>query len=512
MHRNITSLALVLMLSACQLATVSVQPAHKATLTKGIDPDTAASSRAPSPPPQAKASVVHPAETIPAFAKLVRPAGIETTMLGGSIAIDASYAVSAGGTVVSSNGARILSVGGGQLVSNNGGTLISDKGSGVVASGAGNVIADNTGSLISENGGGLVAAQNAGGAAASHLHIQDTGASSAPSQATSETLEVGTVLPAAGMQIEVVTLEDGRPVSLGSGPDGKPVFSIYSNFEGKYEVFVPKTLVHNVLIKAAVPKNLDPRLAYGLISSPTSTSAAIDEASSSVARFLRTVMQGKLAEIASAPNFDDPTFLEATFPPIKKFPIYAGVMKLAATRFRARMQLDHLAADRIPAAAAAGADAVMAFVHLPEVKISPPGTQWGGSADEAALPAMVSILDGVSAAAQANIKKNGPNFFNAQPFVVDVNRNLASGLPAFTIVKPADLPDFIVNQYLATNKPQTFEKLYDIFTSLGVERTEVDHLFAANNGFALAVGLVFAQDAEAQDAVDRAIDRVAAGR
>jgi hypothetical protein len=457
---------LALALAACQ-ATVTTTGPHPTRSAAPQQPSASAVAAATSPTPGASPA----AQT--AFAKLQRPPG-EVSVLSGSIVIDAAYAVTAGSNVISNNGSQILAAGGGTL--GNGGAIISDKGAGVVASGSGNVIANNAGNIISDKGAGR------------RLLAEGS-------------LATGTVLPAAGMRLHVQNLVDGTPVSLGTGPDGKPVYAIYSNAEGRYEVYVPKALERNVLVVAEVPQAQDPRLAYNLLVSPQVAAAqAIDEDSSLVAKFIRESFRGKVQELLAAPNFDDPAFLEGTFPNITKFPAYGELLKTAATHMRAKVTQDNIPPAKLAAVAGAAADAMIAFVDLSNTKLVNVGTGWTGPEDEAALPAMGTILKHVR---EAVIKKGLP-FVASQPYLKDA-KDLVE------IKKPTDLAGFMVGTYLSSTKPEVFNKIRDVFASIEAPAEDVNHLYAADNGVVIQLGIVFASDEAARAAVDAAIDQVAKG-
>ncbi|MDB5100734.1 MAG: hypothetical protein JWM80_5155 [Cyanobacteria bacterium RYN_339] len=469
-----------LMLTIAALAATACQPnvAQTPQGVKSAAPRPAASvtTAASSPLPTASPS--------PAFAKLQRPTG-EVSVLSGSIVIDAAYAVAAGSNLISNNGAKVLAAGGGTLAADGGGALISDKGAGVVASGAGNVIAGNTGNVIAGNTGNLISDKGAGVTTKFLL--------------AADALATGTVLPAAGMRVQVRNLVDGQPVSLGVGPDGTPVYAIYSNADGRYEVYVPKSLARNVLVVAEVPQATDARLAYNLVVSPqTTASQAIDEDTSLVSKFMRESFRGKVQELLAAPNFDDPAFLLETFPTIAKFPAYGELIKTAATHMRAKVSQNKIPAAKLDAVAAAAADAMIAFVDLSNVKLITDGTKWTGSVDEAALPAMAVVLKHVR---EAVIKKGLP-FVASQPYLADAKTPVE-------LKKPTDVATFMVGTYLSSTKPGLFNKIRDVFANLEVPAEDVDHLFAADNGVVIQLGVIFATDEAARAAVDAAIDQVA---
>ena len=77
------------------------------------------------------------------------------------------------------------------------------------------------------------------------------------------------------------------------------------------------------------------------------------------------------------------------------------------------------------------------------------------------------------------------------------------------IKKPTDLVAFMVNTYLTSTTPEVFNKIRDVSSAIGAPDQDVDHLFAADNGVVIQLGIIFASDEAARAAVDAAIDQVA---
>lgn len=546
-HRMGLLVLTAVLASACQFGGVGTVAARKAATARpaAAGPSPAAPEPAGVAPAGLRPSAT--ASTMPSFAKLQRPRGDQTVVLAGTVTIDAAYAVSAGGNLISNNSGSSIAAGGAHVLANNGATMtegngqstiISEHGGGVIASGDGNVIANNSATVVSDHGTGIISEHGAGivsqngagangstghslrqlqaaaaspnaasGAAGATMAAAVSGAATATGQ-----LAVGTELPAVGMLVQVVSLEDGSPVSLGLDSGGQAAYGVYTNATGRYEVYVPRTLQHNVVVRAVVPENHDPRLSYALIADPTGAStSAIDEDSSLVYQFVQQSFEGKLRELVSRPNFADPTVLTQIFPVIASNPIYATLLTTAVNHFQDQLTQNHVPDARRGDVAAAAADAILAYTKLDDVPLAPVGTAYAGPKDEKAIAAMTGVLRKVREGAQHQMAAHGTDFFATQPYMQEANRVQASGMPAIEVRKPSDIAGFCVSHYLTSNDETVYYKLNDVFTSVGVSTDEVQHLFAANSGLVLALGLTFAQDEDASAAVDRAIKRVSAG-
>ena len=147
-----------------------------------------------SPAPVATTRPASSPTTGPVDHSLHAPSG-QAHAVTGTVQLDAGYAVGQG---VASVSAGVLAFGNAAaLVANNGGNLIANNGGSLLSNNGGSVVSNNGGTLISEAGGALIS--EAGGA-------WRLLADQAPA--------LGTLLPAAGMVLEVRDVDTGQPVAL----------------------------------------------------------------------------------------------------------------------------------------------------------------------------------------------------------------------------------------------------------------------------------------------------------
>ena len=235
---------------------------------------------------------------------LQRPPG-DVTRMAGKVSIDVGYAVPThGGTLVSNHGGGVLAAGDATLaagaglvakvkgavgiIGDDGSGLVSEHGGGVVALSAGNVIANNSGGLISEHGGGLLADHGSG-------LLLDQGAGY---HVLADGPAFGDEAPAAGLQLQAVDMTSGRALPLGVSPDGKPVYAVYTNLAGGYEIYLPGGSSDNVRLVASVPAKEDPRLRPSLIVAAKDDAAQqLDEDAAAMTRYLRLVFRAKFQSI-----------------------------------------------------------------------------------------------------------------------------------------------------------------------------------------------------------------------
>ncbi|MDB5099865.1 MAG: hypothetical protein JWM80_4286 [Cyanobacteria bacterium RYN_339] len=277
---RLTALFLALVLSSCQAnLTATVKAGSRAT------PATAAAASAT--PAAGVAATTKPAAPV-APVKLVRPAGA-TSVLAGRVAMDPAYAVGlAAGQLIGNDGASVLAAGsklisndgGGLMTGGNGGTLISNDGASIVAQGAGNVIAPA--GLISQDGGSLIG--NDGGSI-----ITNDGASlvAKTRRLLADAAPATDQVPAAGMALYVRALGTHAPVALGRDAAGKPVYVVYTNLKGEYEVYLPADLAGNVEAVAFVPGKADPRMRLQQISAGNLANNPVDDNTTTITNYIR---------------------------------------------------------------------------------------------------------------------------------------------------------------------------------------------------------------------------------
>jgi hypothetical protein len=214
---------------------------------------------------------------------LLRPPATAHVVFRGAVAVDAAYAVGfAGATIagrgegsvvaVDATGAAIAADAAG-VIANNGGNWIADAGAGVIANNGGSVIANNGGSVIANDGSAYRALAQA-----------------------AEAPPIGTVLPAAGMVVRVVSLATGEPLALGVGPDGAPVTALYSDAEGRFTAYLPTGTAGSVRIDATTAAGGDDRLALAQVAS-VDVAAQLDDDTSLATRYIREGFATRLLDL-----------------------------------------------------------------------------------------------------------------------------------------------------------------------------------------------------------------------
>jgi hypothetical protein len=252
------------------------------TLVAACQPKPAATSSAvtpkrPStaPEPRPKASL-----TTAAAPKALLVAAADSVELSGVVSMDGRYLERIGAG--KREGAAIVlsgnAVGDGNAIAP--ASVISNNSGSVISSGGGSVISSGGGSVISSGGGRYRLQADAG-------EVQ---------------------LPAAGLALYVRSLKTGEPISLGEDADGKPVQAIYSNAQGGYKVFLPRSVQEdNVEIVTLVPGISSDRTRLEVVTSAGSGTAKVDENASNASMlirlafvsFARAVIRGDEAVVAA---------------------------------------------------------------------------------------------------------------------------------------------------------------------------------------------------------------------
>ena len=231
--------------------------------------------------------------------------------LSGHVRLDAAYLVGSGaGTLIGADGGSLIGDDGGSLICADGGSLIGADaasavgitGSPLVAAGAGNAIASvglsaDGARLVGKGGNTLIGADAASfvgmgaslvgnalvGADGGSLIGADGGSligadggtyrlAQAPAPASG--LKAGQALPAAGMLVAALSLADGKPLPVGQDADGKPVYAVYTDAAGRYEIFPPAESRGNLRVVAIAGAGTDARLRYGVFANPGTEGAA----------------------------------------------------------------------------------------------------------------------------------------------------------------------------------------------------------------------------------------------
>jgi hypothetical protein len=418
---------------------------------------------------------------------LAKPSTPSVT-LAGRVLVDASYVVSSGtGSLISNNGSAVLAAGPTRFA---GGGLISDKGSGLVANNAGNVIdaegngliSEHGSGVISEHGGGLISDKGSGVIAQSATSL--TGAkrgyalfeASIASPAQMPKAVYGTQVPAAGMQIGVLSLATRQRLPVGVDSAGNPVFSVYTNLKGGYEIYLPTAEQGNVLIVTNVPATNDLRQHYDLITATGSTASAIvDEDTALVTRYVRAAFVTRLAHLfVDDPNVAICAVISAdTYPAPLVAAMTTLVRQIHAAALKAGVHGDAVTDAAVRALATRCADATLARLDLSTFKLEKSTSPYWGEHNplevtEPFTEAMVKVMKAVREKSTARLAID-PGFFEKEPYF---STAVACKPGAYSIKKPSDVNAFIVDEFLSENSADAIEWSRVILRSLDVGADE----------------------------------------
>ncbi|MDB5099869.1 MAG: hypothetical protein JWM80_4290 [Cyanobacteria bacterium RYN_339] len=455
------------------------------------------------------------ASAAPAAANLLLRPGTPVRVVKGVLALDASYVTaSKAGSLISGNGSAVLGMGG--LITNDGGSLVGNDGVTIVAQGAGNVIAPNGGSVIAPNGGTVISGNGSAviGGNGSSIVSPNGGTIVSPNGGTYRlAATTPAMVPAAGMLLQAVRLGVDQPIALGTDAQGHPVYAVYTNAGGHFELYLPATETGNLHLRAVAP-NLDARLVYDHVGSPAEgADVAIDEDSAQASRYLLGAFRGKLAAILAAPNIDDPAFRTELFKDTHITPEVANFVWPVAHQFIDRVKAAGVPPARYPEAAGHAAEALLRVVKLEDILVDRANTDYKvGPANETSLEALKAVFKLTrEQVAALGTPDQVEAYFAKQDYLIAANA-ARPGLPPYKIRKSSDIGDFLVERYFSNVKAADTNGAGPVFFSLHPGVTEnhelsvLDHLYAAASGIGLQLAFAFVQDEAAQAAVFAAID------
>jgi hypothetical protein len=442
--------------------------------------------------------------------KLKAPAGANLR-LSGSISIDPSYLVAkGGGSVVSASGANVALFGqsgtgvvghdgasvighdGASVVGHDGASVVGHDGASVVGHDGASVVGHDGASVVGHDGASVIGHDGASFDASGNLvarsgsllgdtaaHLADDGSSflSAGGNALSLTsaklhlaavssVAPSTILPAAGMLVSVVDMNTHQYLSLGQDANGQPVFSVYSNAKGGYEVYLPSgTDTSNVLVVASAPGSSDGRLAYNLITRGGQQAQDVTETSALVTRYIRTVYARRFGRLllqhvsgtACAQALTDPAFVT-----------FGALTGNLAQRVDQAAAAAHLSehADTRAALIAYMDDNLLAPLDLNTLAVDGSNVHYTPLAGETVRSAITQLLTDLSTQASARLAADPASLSKwATEVALAVNANNQAHLTdacatygdipasALTITSSTELGVFIVNQLLADGDP-----------------------------------------------------------
>jgi hypothetical protein len=407
------------------------------------------------------------------------------TKLLGTLKMDASYVIAAGG-------GNVIAPGGGNVIAPGGGNVIAPGGGNVIAAGGGNLIM--VGGQVIAAGGGNVIAPGGGNVIAPGGGNYRTLANSPFSLAATIEVAFGEVLPAKGMVVVPVSLRTGLPI----GP------AVLTDEAGRYAVEIPEAETGNVRLMAAVPGKSasDPiltnaKLQYQLLASQgdANTDRIIDEDSALVSLYTQRTFAGRLDGLLQARDKSDwGTDLEQWLN-LGDNAMIRGMLDNMADEMIAAKTYAMPEAKR-KALANRLADTVMYHVKFDDAMVDRSQADWQPTEDEKVVTALNEIMklfrEGARkkmADANARTPEQITAVFADAPFMVIANQMRAKeGKPPVKLSKATDFGDFVVDHYFAINDTARLMSLVDVFFALDVDQKHVPRLKAAQFGMLKTLG------------------------
>ena len=377
---------------------------HQPTPVTPVTPVTSDSpaERRASAAPSAAPSV---ATMLPAFD--LAPA-TDTLLLRGTLQLDAAKALALGGaTIIGTDpaGGPLLATGGGDLISkirfspDDGSSLISKirftpgEGSLLLAMGQA-AIAPNGQSLISTSGTAITSGPSG------NLVSTTQVVPSYRLQAATPALPPGTMLPAAGMQLGVESLVTHKLLPIGQDAAGNPVYSVYSNLQGGYELYVASSVGETVQLVATS----GPQIELDLLDLPATDPSprVVGDATSVTTQFVRQAFALDLQTIIKL----DGTAETGTF---------AALAAPLLADFRTRGRL--LPTSQLPAATRRATDRLLADANV-LTATTRPDARWASFAPGApamqAVAMLTQLMWHMYEGAAQGIQQDGAVVFNAK--------------------------------------------------------------------------------------------------
>jgi hypothetical protein len=394
--------------------------------------------------------------------------------LEGQIQLDASYAINrAGGKLLLNGAAKVTAPEGGKLV---GTTVISNDGASVVAQGGGNVIVEGALPLISQDGGGVISNDGASLVAQGAGNIISQGAGNLRTLAAVDEVALGAQLPAVGMVVQVHTLRDDKRVAIGVDEKGRPVYAIYTNLDGKFKLFLPRTVAENVRIVATPRAKDDRRLRYAVMGM-ANVPAQIDEDTSQATGYIQAAITGRVRQlITHTPE------QVAAMAPVFNRDLDAVIAAAAGTGKVSAM------ADPGPLAAKV-TNTLLAPIDLAAATFE--------DANGQKVPCLKTVTD-IMAVTRDNMgTKMGT-------MGADATSKLAELLPGSDIQKPSDFMTYLVQTQLSNlddNELARFQRIHDLVLKVGLDTNDdrMLSLAAASNGLLSYIGSQLAGMAATKD-------------
>ncbi|MDB5096849.1 MAG: hypothetical protein JWM80_1270 [Cyanobacteria bacterium RYN_339] len=431
--------------------------------------------------------------------KLEAPTGA-TAELSGTVLVAPGYMVAQGfGKIVAQGGGNVVAAGKSSLITNDGGSLITNDGGSIVAQGGGNIVASGAGNIVAQGGGnavstsaGNIVAQGGGNAVAPGAGTISTNGGGIVAQGGGnhhllEASQAQDMLPGAGMLVAAVSLRTHQYLPVGSYLDaaGKRqlAYSIYSNAEGKYRLFLPKEEQGNVMIVANVPGSLDDRLVYNVVTPNAATElGVVDEDTALASRFVHFAFVERMMGILAADDnglahiSEIVTFKDSSIPEALKLAI-DGLLREMNQAARPYPMARWKDPGLLRELAIRVCDRALSETPGDPIITKEASTDWTGP-DEPAYATLGKCLRTLRQAT-SNRLATEPGYFLAHDFdfAGDCHNHYLAKIP---VLKPTDPGDYIFSNFLGKNATSAIAEIDTVYIALGVPkfRGELDNAAA----------------------------------
>ncbi|MDB5095710.1 MAG: hypothetical protein JWM80_131 [Cyanobacteria bacterium RYN_339] len=273
MHlRTAVTLLAILLLPACKTPPVSTPEAKPSRLPTAAAPKAAAT---------------------PGPSLLKQPVGA-STVLSGTVKLDANHIVAqGGGNIISNDGASVISNDGASAAVDQGNAIISNDGASLITNDGGSIISTNGSGIISTNGSGIIST-NGSGIISTNVSGYAVLAGAGPG--------LGTQLPVVGAQVAVRSLITGKLLEVGKDAAGLPVTTILTNARGGFTLYLPKDLATNVRVESALRADNGAVQRYNLLTEASAVDRQLDEDSQLVTAYMEDAYASRLTTMLTTPT------------------------------------------------------------------------------------------------------------------------------------------------------------------------------------------------------------------
>jgi hypothetical protein len=303
------------------------------------------------------------------------------------------------------------------------------------------------------------------------------------------------------MLIRATDLATHQPVPLGVDGAGQPVYAVYTNLNGAFQIYVPASEQGNLLLSAEVPGVDDARLSYQAVAPAKPTPALpIDEDANVTTHYVREGLIGRMVQMMTQEPGETLCLLAANgnLSDALKGVIAKTVTDVHAAAAAAGITAKDNTRLAVWALAARCADAIIAQTDLESITLGNGNINWGTEPNEGPEPALDAMNEVLAAAREAAAKQlaSNPRYFDTFPYLQAAN---ACDPGRYQVLKPADLSSFMVDEFLSRTAKDAVKDAGKIVEDLGAGTdakgvSRLRRIRASADAIALALSQAFVLD------------------